>query len=184
MARSDGQRRALESPYGRIAEVAVKAAEPAHVATVAGEMATLEPTDGAAPEPPNETSPEPAYGASPEPAHTATAKPAGDEITSNPASHMTASPAVASASSAPRRRDVRYRSRQGDRKGKDYDPVQHRTLGSLPAWAQTLLRQPPWELQRQIHDPAVSSHGSLLLRKRRHCGNKEINLDQNKANDT
>ena len=173
----------MESPYGRIAEVAVKAAEPAHVATVAGEMATLEPSDGATPEP-DETSPEPAYGASPEPAHTATAKPAGDKITSNPASHMTASPAVASASSAPRRSDVRCRSRQGDRKGKDYDPVQHRMLGSLPAWAQTLLRQPPRELQRQIHDPAVSSHGSLLLRPRRHCRNKEINFDQNKTNDT
>jgi hypothetical protein len=116
----------LESRYGRIAEVAVKAAEPAHVATVAFEMATLKPTDGA--------TPEPAYGASPEPAHTATAKPAaGDEITSNPASHMTETPAVTSASSTPRRRDVRRRSGQGDRKGKDYDPAQNRTLGSLRA---------------------------------------------------
>jgi hypothetical protein len=85
----------LESPYGRIAEVAVKAAEPAHVAIVAGEMATLKPADGA----------------TPEPAHMATAKPAaGDEITSNPASHMTEPPAVTSASSTPRRRDVRRRS--------------------------------------------------------------------------
>jgi hypothetical protein len=101
----------LESPYGRIAEVAVKAAEPAHVAIVAGEMATLKPADGATPEPADETSPEPAYGASPEPAHMATAKPAaGDEITSNPASHMTEPPAVTSASSTPRRRDVRRRS--------------------------------------------------------------------------
>ena len=115
--------------------MAVKAAEPAHVATVAGEMATLKPTDGATPEPADETSPEPAYGASPEPAHTAAAKPAGNEITSNPASHVTATPAVASASSAPRRRDVRRRSGQGERKGKDYDPAQNRTLGSLRASA-------------------------------------------------
>ena len=84
----------MESPYGGIAEVAVKAAEPAHVAIVAGEMATLKPADGA----------------TPEPAHMATAKPAaGDEITSNPASHRT-EPPVTSASSTPRRRDVRRRS--------------------------------------------------------------------------
>ena len=115
--------------------MAVKAAEPAYVATVAGEMATLKPTDGATPEPADWTSTEPAYGASPEPAQMASAKPAAsDEITSNPASHMTASPAVPSASSAPRRRDVRCRSRQGDRKGKDYDPVR-RTLSLLHAWA-------------------------------------------------
>jgi hypothetical protein len=94
----------LESAYGRSAEVAVKAAEPAYVATVAGEMATLKPTDGATPEGADGTSSEP-------PDMTAkTAAGSSDEITSNPASHMTETPAVASASSAPRRRDVRRRS--------------------------------------------------------------------------
>lgn len=116
--------------------MAVKVAEPARVATVAGEMATLKPTDLATSEPTDQTSPEPA--------HTTTAKPAaGDEITSDPASHMTASSAVAPASSAPRLRDVRRRSRQANRKGKDYDPVQHRTRGPPHAWARTPPRQPP-----------------------------------------
>lgn len=104
VARSDGERRALESAYGRSAEVAVKAAEPAYVATVAGEMATLKTTDGATPEGADGTSSEP-------PDMTAkTTAGSSDEITSNPASHMTETPAVASASSAPRRRDVRRRS--------------------------------------------------------------------------
>jgi hypothetical protein len=88
---------------------------------------------------------------------------------------------VSSASSTPRRRDVRCRSRQGDRKGKDYDPVRHRTLSSLHAWAWTPPRQPPRELQRQIRDPAVSSHGSLLLRTRKFRRKKEINFGQNKT---
>ena len=73
----------------------------------------------------------------PEPAEMATPKPAvgsSDEITSNPTAHMAnptahmaATPAVASsAPSAPRRRNVRSRSGQGSRKGKDCDLVQHR----------------------------------------------------------
>jgi len=156
----DCKRRACESACGKTAEVAANATDPANVAAPeAGEMATLKRTDRATSEPADIATPKSGHGASPEPADPAAAKPAAsDEITSNPASHMTASPAVASASSAARRRDVRRRSGQGDRKGKDDDPVQHRTLGSLHAWDGTLPRQPPRELQRQIRDPAVNGH--------------------------
>ena len=148
VAGSDCRTRAFESARGKTAEVAAKAREPAHMAAPeAGEMVTRKRADGA-------TS-EPADGATPEPADTASAKPAaGDEITSNPASHMTASPAVASASSAPRCRYVWCRSRQGEPKNKDCDPVQHRALVSLHAST----------LRRRIRDPAVSGHEKSPVR--------------------
>ena len=194
MARIDCQGSALQSADGKTAEMAAKGA----------------------PEPAGMTTPEPADKATSKTVDMATAKPAAgpsDEITSNPASYMTASSAVASsAPSAPRRRDVRRRSGQGSRKGKDYDLVQYRTLGvssrhrmvswrtrsnwraagcsrsdwgfegadanrcsgSLRAWPLTQSHQPPRELQRQIRDSVVSSHGSLLLRKRRYRRKKEI----------
>jgi hypothetical protein len=92
--------------------VAANATEPANMAAPeAGEMVTLKPTDRVTPEPADIATPKSADRASPKPAETATTNPAaGDEITSNPASHMTETAAVASASSAPRRRDVRRRS--------------------------------------------------------------------------
>ena len=100
MARSDGQRRALESTHGRIG-VAPKATERAHMATSeVGEMATLKPTDRASPEGARTSS---------EPTDMAAKTAAGsrDEITSDPTSHITETPAVTSPSSTARRRDVR-----------------------------------------------------------------------------
>jgi hypothetical protein len=159
----------LESAYGRSAEVAVKAAEPAYVATVAGEMATLKPTDGATPEGADGTSSEPTEMTA------KTAAGSSDEITSNPASHMTETPAVASASSAPRRRYVCCRSRQGEPKNKDCDPVQHHALGSLHAST----------LRRQIRDPAASGHGKSPVRGSDDApAMKEISFARNKTNDT
>ncbi len=147
----------MESAYGMIAEVAAKVTEPAHMATTeVGEVATLKPTDGATPEPADGTSPEPADGASSEPTDMVAAKTAAgssDEITSNPPSHMTASPAVASASSAPRRRDVRRRSGQGNRKGKDDNRVQHRTLGmSSRHWTVNWSSRSDWRAGRSRSD--------------------------------
>jgi hypothetical protein len=136
--------------------VAPKGAERAHMATSeVGEMATLKPTDRARPEGARTSS---------EPTDMAAKTAAGsrDEITSDPTSHMTETPAVTSASSTPRRRDVRRRSGQGNRKGKGDDRAPRRTPGvSARHW------RPPRELQRHIRDPAVSKHGSLL------CGSDE-----------
>lgn len=86
--------------------MAPKATERAHMATSeVGEMATLKPTDRPSPEGARTSS---------EPTDMAAKTAAGsrDEITSDPTSHITETPAVtsASASSTPRRRDVRRRS--------------------------------------------------------------------------
>jgi hypothetical protein len=177
VAGSDCRTRAFESACGKTAEVAAKASEPAHMAAPeVGEMVTLKRADGATSEPADGATPEPAGTAGTKPADTASAKPAaGDEITSNPASQMTASPAVASASSAPRRRDVWCHSRQGEPKNRDCDPVQHRALGSLHAST----------LRRHIRDPAVSGHGKSPVRGSDDAAAmKEISFERNKTNDT
>jgi hypothetical protein len=127
--------------------------------------------------------PEAADMAPSEPADMAAPKPAAstDEVTANP-SHVTATKSSAVASSAPsaaRRRHFGRCSGQGSRNGKDYDFAQHRILpASSPHRALTGRRQ------RQIRDPAVSSHESLLLRKRRYSRNKKMGLAQNKTNET
>ena len=50
----------------------------------------------------------------------------------------------------------------------------NRRSGSLRAWVLTRPGRPPRQLRRQLSDPAVSKHESLLLRKRRYRRNEEI----------